>query len=331
MIHAAIVGLGRWGQVLVDSVQEKSEKIQFTRAITRTPAHAETFARDRRLILGSQLRDALADSAIEAVVLATPHSLHAQQIAQAAAAGKHVFVEKPFTLTKSSAQEAVQAAQSAGIVLALGHNRRFSPAVRDLQSRLDGGQLGIVVHAETNYSGPGAFRYQHGMWRADKLESPAGGMAGMGIHMVDGLIGLLGPICQVQALSHRRVLNVDIDDTTAVLLRFRSGATGYLGTIAATSPEWRMQIFGSRGWVELRDDSHLRARMLDREPEMIDFGPFDKERAELEAFADAICGETPYPLPLDQAVHGIAVFEAIAHSATTGHAVDIDSAVALDS
>lgn len=324
MIHAVIVGLGRWGQVLVDSVQGRSEKIQFTRAITRTPTKAESFARDRGLSLSSQLEDALADSAVDAVVLATPHSLHAQQIEQAAAAGKHVFVEKPFTLTKASAQEAVQAAQDAGIVLALGHNRRFSPSVKELQARLDSGQLGVVMHAETNYSGPGAFRYQQGMWRAEKLESPAGGMAGMGIHMVDGLIGLLGPIRQVRALSHRRVLNVDIDDTTAVLVRFRSGATGYIGTIAATSPEWRMQIFGSKGWVELRNDSLLQARMLDSEPETIDFGPFDKERAELEAFADAIYGNTPYPLPLDQAIHGIAVFEAIALSADTGQAVDIN-------
>jgi predicted dehydrogenase len=162
------------------------------------------------------------------------------------------------------------------------------------------------------------------MWRANKLESPAGGMAGMGIHMVDGLIGLLGPICQVQALSHRRVLDVDMDDTTAVLLRFRSGATGYLGTIAATTPEWRMQIFGSRGWVELRDDSCLQARMRDTELETIDFGRFDKQRAELEAFADAIRGTTPYPLPLNEAVHGVAVFEAIAHSASTGRPVDMD-------
>lgn len=324
MIHAAIVGLGRWGRVLVDSVQKKSEKIQFTRAITRTPANAEAFAHDRELILGTQLEDALADSAIDAVVLATPHSLHGQQIEQAAAAGKHVFVEKPFTLTKASAQEAVKAAQRAGIILALGHNRRFSPSVNELRARLNTGQLGIVMHAETNYSGPGAFRYQHGMWRADKLESPAGGMAGMGIHMVDGLIDLLGPIRQVQAFSHHRALQVDIDDTTAVLLRFRSGASGYLGTIAATSPEWRMQVFGSKGWIELRDDSRLQARMLDSEPEMIDFGQFDKERAELEAFADATHGKVPYPLPLDQAIHGIAVFEAIAQSATTGHAVDID-------
>jgi predicted dehydrogenase len=323
MIHAAIVGLGRWGQVLVDSVQGKSEKIQFTRAITRTPARAEIFARDRRLMLGSQLEDALADAAIDAVVLATPHSLHAQQIEQAAAAGKHVFVEKPFTLTKASAEMAARAAQRANIVLALGHNRRFSPSVKELQARLDAGQLGVVMHAETNYSGPGAFRYQQGMWRADKLESPAGGMAGMGIHMVDGLIALLGPIRQVQALSHRRALNVDIDDTTAVLLRFSSGATGYLGTVAATAAEWRMQIFGSKGWIEVRDDSRLQARLLDNEPETIDFGHFDKERAELEAFADAICDKTPYPLPLDQAVHGIAVFEAIAHSATTGRALDI--------
>ncbi len=324
MIHAAIVGVGRWGRILVDSVQGKSAKIGFTRAVARRPAAAEDFARERGLALGDRLEDALADPNVDAVVLATPHSLHAQQIAQAAAAGKHVFVEKPFTLTKADAEGAVGAAREAGIVLALGHNRRFLPAVSELRARLQAGRLGAVLHAETNQSGPGAFRYRQGMWRADPTESPAGGMAGMGIHMVDGLIDLLGPVRQVQAVSCRRALELDIDDTTAVLLRFRSGASGYLGTLAATAPEWRMQVFGAKGWIELRDERRLEARMLDTEPERIDFGPFDKERAELEAFADAISAGTPYPITLEQAIHGVAVFEAIVRSAATGQPVDIE-------
>lgn len=324
MIRAAIVGLGRWGQVLVDSVHEKSEKIRFTCAVTRTPATAEAYTRARGLVLTASLDHALCDPLIDAVVLATPHSLHAEQIRRAAAAGKHAFVEKPFTLTKASAEQAVRAAEDAGIVLALGHNRRFLPAIAELRARLAAGRLGTVMHAETNHSGPGALRYRDGMWRASRTESPAGGMAGMGIHMVDGLIDLLGPIREVQALSMRRTLAVDIDDTTSVLLRFVSGATAYLGTLAATAPAWRMQIFGSQGWIELRDERYFEARGLDTAPERIDFGPFDKERAELEAFADAIHGKVPYPLPLAQAVHGIAVFEAITRSANTGKAVVVD-------
>lgn len=324
MIHAAIVGVGRWGRTLVDSVQGKSAKIGFTRALARRPATAEDFARERGLALSDRLEDALADPNVDAVVLATPHSLHAQQVEQAAAAGKHVFVEKPFTLTKTDAEDAVRAAQAAGIVLALGHNRRFLPSVSELRARLQAGRLGTVLHAETNQSGPGAIRYRQGMWRANPTESPAGGMAGMGVHMVDGLIDLLGPVRQVQAVSCRRALQIDIDDTTAVLLRFVSGATGYLGTLAATAPEWRMQVFGAKGWIELRDERWLEARMLDTEPERIDFGPFDKERAELEAFADAISTGTPYPITLEQAIHGVAVFEAIVRSARTARPVDIE-------
>lgn len=324
MIRAAIVGLGRWGQVLVDSVHERSEKIRFTRVVTRTPASAEAYARARGLALTASLKQALADPMTDALVLATPHSLHAEQIRQAAAAGKHVFVEKPFTLTKASAEQAVRDAEDADIVLALGHNRRFLPAVAELRARLAAGCLGTVMHAETNQSGPGALRYRQGMWRASRSESPAGGMAGMGIHMVDGLIDLLGPIREVQTLSCRRTLAVEIDDTTSVLLRFASGATGYLGTLAATAAEWRMQIFGSAGWIELRDERRLEARGLDTAPERIDFGPFDKEHAELEAFADAVDGKADYPLPLTQAVHGIAVFEAIARSADTGKAVAVE-------
>ncbi len=324
MMRAAIVGLGRWGQVLVDSVHAKSEKIRFTHAVTRTPATAQRFAAERKLTLSADFQAILTDPSVDGIVLATPHSLHAEQIRQAAAAGKHVFVEKPFTLTKASAEQAVRAAEDAGIVLALGHNRRFLPAVVELRARLAAGRLGTVMHAETNQSGPGALRYREGMWRARRTESPAGGMAGMGIHMVDGLIDLLGPIRAVQALSCRRALAVEIDDTTSVLLRFQSGVTGYLGTIAATAPAWRMQIFGSQGWIELRDERHFESRGVDTTPEHIDFGAYDKERAELEAFADAAEGKAVYPLPLAQAVHGIAVFEAIARSAETGKAVEVE-------
>src|SRR3546814_15409730 len=93
-------------------------------------------------MLTDDYRAALADPAVAAVVLATPHLQHAEQIAAAAAAGKHVFVEKPFTLSKDSAEHAVRAAEQAGIVLALSHNRRFLPSMAELRRRIASGPLG---------------------------------------------------------------------------------------------------------------------------------------------------------------------------------------------
>src|SRR5262245_2674632 len=119
MIRAAILGLGRWGRSLVNSVQGKSRDIQFVAAHTRTRATAEAFCRDKGLPFVEHYAQILADPAVDAVVLATPHSRHAEQIAQAAAAGKHIFVEKPMTLDLPSAQAAAEAARKAGVMLAV--------------------------------------------------------------------------------------------------------------------------------------------------------------------------------------------------------------------
>ncbi|MCG8542603.1 MAG: Gfo/Idh/MocA family oxidoreductase [Alphaproteobacteria bacterium] len=318
MLNAAIIGLGRWGQVLVESVQGKSEAIRFTAAVTRTPSNAQAFADKHGLPLDDDYAAVLNDPSIEAVVLATPHTQHAEQIVAAAKAGKHVFVEKPFTVTKSSAESAVATAEKAGIVLALGHNRRFLPSTHELNARLQAGDLGTILHVETNFSGDGAMSYTPDGWRADTRESPAGGMGAMGIHMVDMMIHLFGCIREVQTLSVRRVVDLDIDDATSILFRFEDGMTGYLGTIAATVPVRRIEVFGSKGSIEVRDEYHFAHRPLDGEPERIDYPAFDKEAAELEAFAAAVAGDQAYPIRSDEAVHGVAVFEAIAKSAVSG-------------
>ncbi|MBT5810218.1 MAG: Gfo/Idh/MocA family oxidoreductase [Rhodospirillaceae bacterium] len=323
MINAAIVGLGGWARVLVNSVQGKSDKIRFTAGMTRTVSKAADYAAEKGFPLSDDYAEILADPAIDAVVLSTPHSQHAEQIVQASAAGKHVFVEKPFTLTKVSAEESVAAADAAGVVLALGHNRRFMPSWTELKNRIDSGSLGTIMHVETNMSGLGALSFQTGGWRADRAESPAGGMAGMGIHMIDTLVGLCGPITDVHCLSQRRVLTVDVDDTTSMLFRFDSGITGYLGTIAATTATQRVQVFGSEGTAEIRQERYFEARPMKGEAETIDFGFFDKERAELDAFAGAITGDAPYPLPNEQAIHGVAVFEAIMEAAISGDTVAV--------
>lgn len=320
MLNAVIVGLGRWGQTLVEAVQTegrpKGELIRFVRGVTRTPAKAAAFAERHRMPLGDDYAAALADPQVEAVVLATPHSQHAEQIRAAAAAGKHVFVEKPLTLTKASAEEATAACAKAGVLLALGHNRRFLPAMHDLKRLAEDGTLGRILHVEGNISGPGAFSYPPGMWRAMPEESPAGGMTAMGIHVVDAMIHLCGPIAWVQAQSFRQALEIDIDDTTSMLLRFRSGISGYLGTIAATARAWRIQLFGTKGWAHMRDNEVMDLALVDGRSETRSYPKTDIERAELEAFARAVAGGPAYPLPADEAVAGVAALEAIVASAT---------------
>ena len=174
MIRAAIVGLGRWGRSLVRSVQGKSDEIEFIRAYTRTPAAAKEFCRDHNIAPVDSYDDIIRDSAVDAVVLATPHGEHAQQTMDAAAAGKHIFVEKPITLDLASANAAVAAAERAGIVLAVGFCRRFHPSIGDIRQHLKDGRLGRVIAIVAQHTTSTGQFIPPDNWRAAPEEAPGG-------------------------------------------------------------------------------------------------------------------------------------------------------------
>ncbi|HZF77883.1 MAG TPA: Gfo/Idh/MocA family oxidoreductase [Acetobacteraceae bacterium] len=318
MLDAAIVGMGRWGWTLVESVQGRNAAgIRFVAGSTGTPDRARDWAAAQGIRLHDGYEAVLADPAVRAVVLATPHGQHAEQVIQAAKAGKHVFVEKPFTLTKASAEAAVSACREAGMVLALGHNRRFLPAVAEMRRLLAEGRVGTLLHVEGHFSGPGAAAYTPGMWRADRQESPLGGMGGMGIHMIDMIIHLAGRFREVSVRSHARV-STTIDDTTAMLGVLESGATVGFATLALAPRHWRVALFGTAGILEMQGHERLSYMPLEGEALLREYTKTDIEAAELEAFAAAVQGGPAYPLPPEEAVHGVAVFEGMVGAAASG-------------
>ncbi|MDA0238790.1 MAG: Gfo/Idh/MocA family oxidoreductase, partial [Proteobacteria bacterium] len=197
MITAAIVGMGRWGRLLVKSVQDVSEEIRFTAGVARRPATVEKFSEARGLRLTDDFGAVLKDPNIDAVVIATPHSLHFDQIMAAAAAGKHVFCEKPFTLHRAQAETALSALADLDLKVATGFNRRFAPNSMELKRMIEAEQLGRLLHIEGNMSADLAG--QADAWRANPAESPAGGMTSLGIHLIDMYIHLIGPVTAVRA------------------------------------------------------------------------------------------------------------------------------------
>lgn len=334
MINAAIVGLGWWGKTLVESAQG-SDAIRFVAGATRTVSpEVKAFAEAHKLRLAENYEALLADPKIDAVVLTTPHSLHAAQVIAAAAKGKHVYCEKPFTLTRKEAEGAVAAVRKAGVALGLGYNRRFHPEMVKLRERVRSGGLGTIMHAEATMTFPNALALKPTAWRADKHETPAGGLTPMGVHAVDAMIDLCGAIDHVYCQSFRRAVDIDADDTTSILFRMKDGMSGYLGTMTATGPGFSFQIFGSKGWVRLEGMTHVagasseerRMRLFGTckfqpakgEAEVWQAERHDVGRASLEAFARAADGGPAYPIPLDQMIHGSAVTEAIVRSAESG-------------
>jgi predicted dehydrogenase len=341
MIRAAIVGLGWWGKTLVEAVQQDSPSLRFVAGTTRTiTPEVQAFAAAQRFELAPNYEALLADPQVEAVVLATPHSLHGAQVVAAAAAHKHIFCEKPFALTVAQAAAAVAAARQAGVTLGLGYNRRFHPEMTKLRERIRAGELGVILHVEATMTFPNALALQADAWRASREETPCGGLTPMGVHAVDGMIDLCGPVDQVFCQSFRRVVAIDADDTTSILFRMQAGMSGYLGTMTATGPGFSFQVFGSKGWVRLEGMTHVagasseerRTRLFGTCKFQPVKGPaqvweaerLDVTRAALEAFAQAARGGPAYPIPTDQMVHGVAVTEAIVRSAASGQTEKVD-------
>ncbi len=316
-------------------MQGKSGKIRFTAGVLRHPENAREYAELNGLALHSTLDAVLDDRSIAAIVLATPHSVHAEQIIACARAGKPVFTEKPFTLTSSSAREAVRIAEENNVTLGVGFNWRFQPALQEIKKLLDDGTLGKLLHIEGNFCGPSVYRFGREHWRQNRDEGPAGGMTGRGVHVVDAMLYLAGQVDNVHAQSKRIALNYGIDDTTSMLFAFKGGATGYLGTLIATAETWRMQVFGSLGWAEVGDVEHLttwqlKVCLIDPEnlnthhrPHVRTFMQTSTERAELENFADAVCERRPLAVAGGDEAHGVAVLEAILESAKRGVTVRV--------
>lgn len=334
MIKAGIVGLGWWGKTLVEAVADGSKEIEFVAGATRTQNDdIKRFADANGLTLHESYDALLADPKVDAVVLATPHSLHVEQVVAAAARRKHVFCEKPFALTKASAEEAVAAVEKAEVTLGLGYNRRWHPEMTKLRERIDSGELGVILHCEATMTFPNALMLKADAWRANREETPCGGLTPMGVHAVDGMIDLCGPIDEVYCQSFRRVVAVDADDTTSILFRMKEGMSGYLGTMTATGGGFSFQVYGSKGYVRLEGMTHVagapseerRTRLFGTctfkptkgPAEVWQAEPLDVTRAALEAFAQAAGGKKPFLIPMSEMVHGASVTEAIIRSAST--------------
>jgi predicted dehydrogenase len=325
MINAAIVGLGRWGRNLVNSTAG-SAALRFTTANSRTRQTADAYCREKSLLWAADLDEILNDKAIDAVVFATPHSQHPEQVCRAAAAGKHVFVEKPFALTLEEADQMLDAVAHAGIVLAVGFNRRFSPSMTRLRDTVRGGHLGRIVTISAEQTALHGLTLTEGAWRVQPTESPGGAMTPIGVHLVDGMIDLLGPIDSVFAKVNRHAAAL-ADDSTDVLLTFANGATGHIFCSTVATPHYRMALYGTGGFAEIvghqmgvyRFTASLHGEAFGTAtPEVFEIKGFNLLTAELESFAACIESGTPFPTSLSDVRHGVAVFEAILRSAASG-------------
>jgi predicted dehydrogenase len=318
MLRLAMVGLGIQGTRLIDSVHEKSRDVVVKLGVTVDPAEAATAQRRYGFPVHDNLQVALTDPEIDAVVLATPPMLHFEQTVAVARAGKHVLCEKPFTFSVPQALQAIDVCRAAEVTLAVAYTHRLHPPMLELARLVGTGALGTILHAEGNYSHDLSPPYDGTSWRALPEASPgkARFFAANTVHALDALIGLFGQVASIYAQGTHRALPADLLDVVSAQLTFTAGMTATLLGIDGTPFIWRVQVYGTKGWAEVRDFRVLTVH-ADKKAVTTEYALTPVLRTGLEAFATAVGGGPGYPVKTPEVVHGVAAFEALVQSLGT--------------
>jgi predicted dehydrogenase len=328
-LKVAVAGLGWWGKTIIGMLKD-SPKVRVVKAVD-TVAAAGEWARSQGIEFTTDYAAALADPNVDGVILCTPHTQHTAQVVAAAAAKKHVFCEKPLALTRREALTEVEACKANGVVLAVGHEHRFKPVFEDVLRMVKSGELGAIQTTEATLT----FELRPlaaDNWRLQKAESPGGTtMVALGIHGLDLCIAVNGPAESV--LASLRTVAHPTRNTLAILLNFTNGANGVISSILGPPFSIRFAVFGSKGWVEMRDKAHPQApegwlltKAAHGGPQQtVEYPAMSMVRANVEAFADAAAGRASYPVTFAEMVANIAAFEAIGKSAESGTIVLVEN------
>ncbi len=330
MIKTGIVGFGWWGKHVTNRLSGHGSIDVVAVAEPDIRLHGEIAALGVRPV--ACLEEVLTMEQIEAVILTSPNDLHDSQISDCARAGVHVFCEKPLSLTAAGARASVAACAERGLILGIGHERRFEPAIQALKDSINAGDLGTVMHSELSFSHNKLSGLPTSSWRTAKRFAPAAGMTQMGIHLTDLLIWFFGPVDHVHAITADRGLGWETGDMVVVQMQFKAGMTAQIQAILNTPHFLRTHVFGSREWIEIRNATHPdtpggEVRMVryrdfgDQESQTFEWT--DAVIANLENFGTAIRGGRDYLITDFEKIHNIEVLEAIVRSAESGEAVRV--------
>jgi len=331
MLRVAVVGLGWWGRIIC-GLLKGSPKLSLVEAVD-VDVSSEPFSRELGVAFSSSFKKTLQNKSVEAVILCTPHTQHAEQIIEAASAKKHVFCEKPLSLSRADVLEAIAACNTNGVALAVGHERRFEPPMLELQRMAQAGELGTLLQVEANFSQDKFLALPAGNWRLSAKEAPAGPMTATGIHLLDLSVAFLGPVESAYARVAMLGSGLKNGDTLGVLLKHQAGGHALISAILATPFEGRFAIYGTKGWAEVRDRAHpeapegwvLTIQEKNKTRRTKEYPPAKAVLANLEAFADAAAGRAPYPLPQAQMIANISALEAVFRSVESGNPEKVEN------
>jgi predicted dehydrogenase len=328
-LRVAALGMGWWSDVLADAAKRSAE-IEIVACFTRSEDKRRAFAAKYGCRAAASYEEILKDDSIEAIVNTTPNNVHLETTRMAAAAGKHVFLDKPIANTVAEGIEIARICEQAGVVLALGYQRRRESHFRWIKTEIDAGRFGKLVQAEGNISRDRLGKIDPSSWRFQAAGMPGGVMLQIGIHYVDVLEMLLGPVTRVSGMLAQLVLPGDNPDVAGLMLEHDSGAISTLTASYASASEYYMlNVYGKEASAYYDLFSGLRhltrgetvARPIATQNN-------DTIREELEEFVDCVRTGTTPETDGFWATRNLAVIKAGVKSARERRAVDVADVMA---
>jgi predicted dehydrogenase len=330
-LRVACIGMGWWSDVLADAIQ-RSGMLGIVACYTRSEQKRLAFAARYGCRAAQSYEAILSDHSIEAIVNTTPNNAHLETTRAAAAAGKHVFLDKPIANSVTDGRAITAACRDAGVVLALGYQRRRESPFRWMRQGIDAGDFGKLVNAEANISRDRLGKVDPASWRYSSEGMPGGVMLQIGIHYTDVLEYLLGPIKAVSGRLAQLVLPGDNPDVASLILEHDNGALSTLNASYASASEfYLMNIYGKAASAYY--DLHQGLRFLKRGEERsspVQVTKNDVFVEELEEFAAAVRGTGKPEMNGERATASLAVIRAGIVSAREGRRVEIAEILAND-
>jgi predicted dehydrogenase len=323
-LRVAALGMGWWSDVLADAAK-RSRDIEIVACFTRSEDKRRAYAAKYGCWAAASYEDILKDSSIEAIINTTPNNVHLETTHMAADAGKHVFLDKPIANTVADGNTIARICQKAGVVLSLGYQRRRESHFRWIKTEIDAGRFGKLVQAEGNISRDRLGKIDHSSWRYQAAGMPGGVMLQIGLHYIDVLEMLLGPVARVSGMLAQLVLPGDNPDVAGLMLGHESGAISNLtASYASASEYYMMNVYGKEASAYYDLFSGLRhLKRGETKARPIATETNDTLREELEEFVHCVRSGAKPETDGFWATRNLAVIKAGVRSARENRAIDV--------
>jgi predicted dehydrogenase len=302
-VNVGIVGLGRWAKVLARAAAQ-SDQLKIVSATSRSEEKRSTFQSEFGVPAVPDLKTLLADPQVQGVILTVPNEQHWPLSRQVAAAGKHVYTEKPIANTLEDGLQMAGLEREHGVTVTVGHSARLMAGIRAIRAKIDSGELGRVAFIEANFSNERALELTPKTWRWYKDKAPGGPLSQLAIHHFDVLHYLGGEMTEVSAMASKlSPVGAEVDDQSMTLVRFADGKVGYVGSCWTSPGVFALRVFGSKGLMHYEidfgtwDTPHLlhksatlyiqRGKDGYAKREVLPIPESDMFRTELEMFAES--------------------------------------------